>query len=146
MDRFATKWESDLLYNCQARVTRCKYTNMKRLLVLFLLAFGLLFLTEPLFAQRQQSDTTTVSNAVVTNNTPKSETQLNKDRTEASQALNDEYKAKAKEARRIEREASKASKEMAKAERLERKAQKNREKANKQRVKARKAAAKSDDN
>jgi len=76
----------------------------------------------------------------------KTDAERNAKRQKEADALDQEYKAKAKETNRINKDADNAAKQAKKSARLEKKAQKARERAEKQAQKANKAAIKSDDN
>lgn len=116
---------------------------MKSTLLLSALLVATFFFVSPsTYAQTESANTTSVTKE----KDLAAESQLNEERRENADALKKEYKAKAKEARRVEQDASDASKQTRKAVRMEKQAQKARSNAEKQNKKAKKAAEKSDNN
>lgn len=114
-----------------------------------IVAIAVLIFVAPANGQTNRRDTSTTSNQRDYNNDDeslKSESQLNQDRTDDAKALKKEYKAKARDARRIEKDAANASKQANKSARMEKRAQKARKNAEKQSKKADRAAQKSDNN
>lgn len=108
---------------------------------------GMLFIVStPIFAQSEAQETSTISASNSEQENLAAESELNQRRTSDATALKKEYRAKARQAKRVERDASYASKQARKSLRMEKQAQKARKRAEKQSKKSIRAAEKSDNN